>query len=623
MREGDSKRNLANKRIKGCYDGNLPYNTAKLNKLAQKGRANVNWQELRATKEAAMVPYFDLLRGSSRMVSVRLDNEDDFLTEEYSEIASEEFDHMLKEWPGLMHHMDLVMSDRLLYGRGLAMWHNRYTPEFSWVNFFNIHVPDQTSADPEKLEIMAIEEEMPVDRLFQYASKPRWNKAECLAAIKRAESSSSRSNENRSDLEQQKLADKDILDGMATEKVHVSHVFSKEFDGKVSVYVVEMEGGSSTKFFSDGNKPGGFLYKAPREYEDFRQAIWATFHDTSDGSWNGASGLGKAVIAQFEIKNRVKCSMVDLGFMRSAINMSAKTAADWASGAAYKNLGNINIFSPGMEPINAATYIGDMEGMFGLDRELEQTLARNTGIFRQLPEKGQGNPLTATGEMLRTQQATVLTNSAVTRFYSDLDRLYTELYRRTVQSVPDGVRCEMVKEFFQRCEDRGLKAADLRKVKSVRAYRNIGNGSVVMRQQALSSLASVASLYPEEGKMEWLRDTTVGFTDVETANRYGLSKKRDKITLDHQIAALESNALVQGGAVVMGGYDNHVIHAQTHMQWAVNGLQSVEQGADPATVLAANDKLMPHADQHIQFLEGNPARKNEARALRDQWKQIA
>jgi hypothetical protein len=123
--------------------------------------------------------------------------------------------------------------------------------------------------------------------------------------------------------------------------------------------------------------------------------------------------------------------------------------------------------------------------------------------------------------------------------------------------------------------------------------------------------------------MEWLRDTTVGFTDVETANRYGLSKKRDKITLDHQIAALESNALVQGGAVVIGGYDNHVIHAQTHMQWAVNGLQSIEQGADPATVLAANDKLMPHADQHIRFLEGNPARKNEAKALREQWKQIA
>jgi hypothetical protein len=617
--DNDSKRFVFDRRIKGACDGESPYSPAKLKRLAQSSRANLNFGEAKAHHSAAMVAYYDLLRGSSKMANVRVDQPDQFLKEYQSEIVSTEFDRMLKEWPGFLNNVDLIMWDRLRYGKGFAMWRNKQDPDFKWVNRFNVHVPDATEACVDDLEVLVIEEAIPVHTMWELAQKPLWNKEECIRAIKRAEPRTSRTTENRPDLEQAKVNDRDVLDGISCDAIQVCHVFQKEFNGKVSHYVVEMEGNSDP--FGNDKLGDDYLFRAHNEFEKWDHCFWATFHENTDGSWNGASGLGKEIIAQIEIKNRVKCSMVDLGFMRSAINMRAQTAADWASGAAFKNMGPFNVFPPGLEPINAATYMGDLDGMFGLDREIENTLARNTGIYRQLPEKGQGNPLTATGEMLRSQQSTILSNSAVTRFYCDLDRLYAEIYRRATMKT--GARSDMAKEFIKRCEDRGVSLDQMQKVEYVRAVRNVGNGSLVMRQQNLAQLASVSGMFPESGKQNWLRDTISSLTNVETADRYAPTSPQEEITLQHQIAFLENDSLANGSPALLASSDNHVTHAQTHMQAAVQGLQSVQQGGDPTKALAANEMLMPHALAHIQQLEGNEQRKNEFKALMDQWKQIA
>jgi hypothetical protein len=132
------------------------------------------------------------------------------------------------------------------------------------------------------------------------------------------------------------------------------------------------------------------------------------------------------------------------------------------------------------------------------------------------------------------------------------------------------------------------------------------------------------SLFPPKGQEEWVRDSVSTLTNFDTASRYMPKLEAgEDITHHHQIAQLESGNLADGRPVIYSPNDNHVIHAQNHLQNATGAIQSLQQGGDPMTVLAAIDQLMPHASMHIAALEGNPARQNEGKMLRKQWNQIA
>lgn len=621
--ENDRERVRYDTRIKQMIDGNPPYSTSLLKKHAQSWRSNVNPMFGKSLVSAAMVPYYDLLAGASHYAQVRLDIPDDAVRLEKSTIATEEFDAMLKEWPAFEFNLYQAMCDRLRYGKGFLTWSDENDLAFCWANRFNVHVPDRTKACVDYLELLVIEDPMAVDRLYDYvkdskaASARGWNVDECYAAIKRASPLSASVDDAHPDREQAKRNDRDIMDGMSSAQVDAIHVYVKEFNGKVTHWIVE-RGAQDATYQASGNA----LFRKPAQYDDWSQCFWATFHEVTDGSWNGEAGIGKEIRAPIEIKTRVWNTSIDLTFLRSAMNVQAQSEGAFSKQPVIQ-MGPLNIYPPGLTPINVATFVGDLDSVIGMDRKLESDISRNIGIYRQSPEKAEGNPLTATGEMLRNQMSTVLSNSAITRFYSDLDRLYTELYRRAVAPVPKSIQSEHAAEFLRRCELRGVTASELREVYCVRAIRNIGAGSVIMRQQSLSQLASVAPLFPPSGQQEWMRDTVSALTDKETADRYLPLSPTGAITHDHQIAVLENDSLTHGSPAQINPDENHVIHAQSHLQVAGAGLASVQRGADPQTVLAALEGLMPHANAHIVLLERNPARKNEARMLRQTWDQIA
>jgi hypothetical protein len=625
--ENDELRNRFDTRVRGMRDGNPPFSRSVLKKHAQAYRTNINWMEGKAMISAAMVPYYDLMAGSLYMAHVKLRNPDPSLKAERSQIATEEFDYMLRQWPAFNYNMDLAMTDRLTYGKGYVMWSDEYDPEFAWVNRFNVHVPDRTLACVDYLEILVIEEDLPVDKLWGYCNesgKARgWNVEECKSSIKNAEPPTLNNDPYRNDLVQQARNDKDILDGMSMPKVKAAHVLVKEFTGGVSHYIVDLNKVTTSMagIPTENRRPRDYLFRKFERFDSWRETFWASFHENLDGSWNGAAALGKDILPQIEIKNRVKCAAVDLGFMRSSVGLQAQNEAAFGKLQVIQQ-GPVTVYPPGLTPIPVATHVGDIDSVMALDFNIEQTIGRNTGIYRQLPEKANGNPLTATGEMLRNQQSAVLTNSAVVRFYVDLDSLYAEVYRRTV-NCPATQRNDMVKAFVQRCEDRGVTIQELKNVDCVRAYRNIGNGSIVMRQQNLAQMASIVPLFPQSGQKNWVRDTVSSMTNVDTADRYIPADPAEEVTLDHSLAMLENDSLAHGSPVAFSPDHNHVIHAQIHLQAAAQGLQSVGQGAEPETVIAALDGLMPHANAHISVLEQNPGRKNEAKMLRDQWNQIA
>ena len=625
--KNDRARNRFDTRVKAMVDGASPYEASKLKKHAQSWRCNVSFGEGKAAVSAAMTPFYDLLSASKHYANVKLKLEDPQVSSDKSDVVTEEWDRMLREEESLEFNLMLAMNDRLRYGKGFLTWDDEWEPCVKWVNRFNAHVPDRAKACIDELEVLVIEDDIQVHRLYEMIHKPGateagWKIDECNKALRRV-SPSEKDETNRQDLVHNQYADRDILDGQQSATVQAAHVYVKEFTGKISHYIVELEGAAVNGSYTvDELKPSDDLFKHVGQFENWHRCFWATFHEPGDGSRNGASGLGKDILPLMGIKNRLRCTAVDNIFMRSGINLRATTEAGFGKVALIQQ-GPVTVYPPGYEILNVAGFVGDVEGSLALDESMNRVIGKNTGIYQQVPEKNQGNPLTATGEMLRQQHSAVLTNSSVSRFYRDLDRLWTEMYRRTV-NAPSVARSKRVKEFIARCEARNVTIKDLQRVDYVRAQRNSGNGSLVMRQQNLAQLASLVPLFPPKGQEEWVRDSVSSLTNFDAASRYAPKLEAgEDITHHHQIAQLENDSLAHGSPVIFSPQDNHVIHAQVHLQTATGAVQSLEQGADPNTVLAGLDGIMPHANMHIVALEGNPARQNEAKMLRGQWNQLA
>jgi hypothetical protein len=220
----------------------------------------------------------------------------------------------------------------------------------------------------------------------------------------------------------------------------------------------------------------------------------------------------------------------------------------------------------------------------------------------------------------------VLGNSAINRFYLNLDRLYQEIYSRASNpnQVGDDEGKRMARAFQARCADRGVPMEAIVKVRAVRAMRNIGNGSALMRKQSMAALSSVFPMLPESGKRNWLKDMIAVNTNQEMVGRYMPSRDLEKLPDDHQATAMLENAAMKIGApVAWTPTQNNVIHAQTHLQAAAMAASTLQQGANPTEVAAYLDAVGAHTAVHLQQIANDPTRKVEYDMLNEQFMQLA
>ena len=78
-----------------------------------------------------------------------------------------------------------------------------------------------------------------------------------------------------------------------------------------------------------------------------------------------------------------------------------------------------------------------------------------------------------------------------------------------------------------------------------------------------------------------------------------------------------------GNPVIITDSQNHILHAQTHLQKGAELAQAVQQGADPQAIAQYFGLLIPHIEEHLSMLAGDEAKKAEVKQLQDQLKELA
>ena len=627
MIEGNKARLRKNVMIQGMADGNPPYNSEKLKAAGQAWRTNISTLEGKAHISSAAAPYYDLFDSVPCHVDVQLDFPNPALQPQASRIVSEAMDRTLRRWRGFTVNMWKVIYDFVTFGKGFVMWPDKMGWKFRHVSTHNFLFPDGSGVDFDTdQELIIIRQSLKIHELYRYIKDPAaaesvgWKVETTRQSIMNARPKTQTDYQDW-ELVQQTVRDHDLYSASRSSTVQVAHIYVREFDGKWTHGIIDenlLVKDSSRQYVEDGGfKSGGWLFFRTGQFSEISEFVCPFIFEVLAGTINGISGIGKDIYAIMAAKDKLRCSQFDNLMMRQSITMKALTASA-VQKLALVQFGPFNVIPPDFE-VQQSTIFGDIESSLAVNRDLDGMVQANTGIYRPRIETGPGNPETATEVQLRFSQATVLSSSATNRFYTQLDRMYQETYRRLCTSGdPDA------KAFREYCNDRGIPDEFLKKVESVRAYRNIGNGSVSQRQQALVTLFGIAPSLPETGRANLIDDLIATTSGESKVDRYN-PKDPEQATPQDQVwqATMENDNLANGSPVILTPTQNDLVHAQTHLGAAAQALQSVQQGADPAKVLKFVDGVGQHSIQHIQRLAADPTRKQAVALLQDQWKKLA
>lgn len=628
-------------RIQGMFDGNPPYDQTKRRGQNDAWRSNFNSLEASSRLDAAKTPFYDLLTSSPQYcecsTSIASPTVDAATA---TRVRSEAFDTLLRSFPDFDGNFWLLFNDFVAFNRGFLWFPQPDSWRFQRLPWFRVHFPDGTSTNPDEWEVFAIEHRWPAHKLYKMAhDAPKdagWNFDQVVQAIRyAAPDDMARSFQDPMRL-QQMMRDSDLYMSSRLGIIQAASIYTREFDGKWSRMMVEtsrigekigtsqiaqspMERSMKLAKVSEDRKSLGsddWLYNKPRLANDLREILAPFIFDANDGSINEVSGLGKKIISISQVKDRLLNATVDNTFMRACVMLQAQSGASQAKAGLVQMGGGYGVLPPGFV-VQPATIFGDITGSMAVSQDLNNRLDVNTGIYRPNFEKPTGNPESATANQNRMMQTTVLSSSAVNRFYVQEDKFMDECYRRaTLLNLPrsskdPGIQAAII--FQDTCHKAGLTEEQMRDRTSgaIRAMRSVGNGSPMMRQQAMGQIGQMLNLMGPIGLRNYKIDTAAAIAGQKAAERYFPIEDTAQVP-SHDVwdATIENDVMNAGGQPVLADWQDHQTHAQVHLAAGFAAVKAaLEGGADPSISFSFLQIAMPHTGQHIQKVQREMFRK--------------
>src|SRR5215469_727799 len=619
----------------GLMDGNPPWNNQRLIDLGQGHRANFNLRESEGIVEAAKTPYYDLVFEVPLFTKITfdLDGAEAHVLSQWSDIISEEYNETLLGWDGFDQNIQLHQWQMVVNGVGPMHWPHYIGWHSEALKSRKVLVPQETKANTEQLELVAVLHSYRADELEQFIQKggtykedgEGWNVPLCKQAIIDSAFREMRQTygmENY-DLYQRAIRTGDIFYGIhRSTRIYVASIFVKEFGGKISHYMItdSILGTSSSEAATadDLGEEVGYLFKRRNKYEDFSQVLCPFFFDVGpDGTWHSVKGLGPKIFDFCDISNRTFCQMLDGAVIGSGITLEAGDSNSIEE-TQIALVGGATVVSPGYKVVQ--TRIAEsLNGAMGMRRELLGVMQQNTGAYRQRQDEGQKPAPTYGQEQMQTQAEALLTKGSTNRYYINLDKFHRETLRRMLDpaqsaSIPGG---QEALDFIARCSMRGIpeEILSFKRIKKVVSTRSLGYGSPQLRDLATRELVSLIPYMDEIGRNHALRARAAALPGIGMGAVDAFFPPIEKTGVPNahtSLAVLENNALrVPGGKALVEPQQNHSIHFDEHMKDVTAHVQDPQ--AQPMEKFVHLQNAGPHLVKHLSLLKGDPTRKNEVR----------
>lgn len=619
--------------MKAMVDGEPPYSAAKLRKVGQGYRSNVNPMDAASHLDAAMVPYYDLFGTQRYRVDIETSEGGEIDADRYSRIITEQVDTYLRNDPCFEAEMRSVIYWRVGYGVGTLLWRDAYSPAFCAIRPDKVMVPKMSLASVEKVGFIVIEIEYDVVELYRriedegLAGDAGWNVNQVKRAIADAGSIGFDNYQWDYVRFQQMVKNNEFRTASNFKQVQCARVIWKEFDGTISECLIRMDQNAPSVPGSEGSQESArdFLYVSYGKYDSMGQVLAAFFQDSAEGYWHGATGQMQKTYNVLQLKMRQFNAIQDGAFLRAGPVVRALTPNSNENAQIIQN-GALTVLPSSFE-VQPSTIMGDLASVMEVSQYNDNTIFSNTGVYRTRMDKPTGNPRTAKEVELQYESAAALSNSAVNRFMSELDVFYRELVRRLLQVPISEIRGDerkKVAELRKSIVEQGVPTSAFGKIFRAEASRGIGNGARYLKQIEVTDVQLITQMLDGRGAKNFVEDFLASRYGYRLAKRWvgeALPTPSDEQNLWE--AQAETPMIKDGMNPFVTDDQDNFIHAAEHMRVASDAAQSIQQGADKVAVAAFLHSTGVHVAEHIQRLSTNRLRGAEIKALTQQFMDLS
>ena len=622
----DYTRSMWRARVENILNGARPIDEAKLKENRLSWYPNANYRGLEGYIDAPRTAFYDLVTEVDPCIEVRLDYGTGKQRTSWEETIAKHFTWlMLGKWRrGFNYHVPLHQREMLVHGLGAHVW-----PQMNTANWIPrtpqtglLLFPEGTSSDFENEgEAFLLRDFVPLHQMYQFiknedaARALGWNPD---AVWKAMASSSKLLKQPRFDLEAWKRAEKrgDRAGSMSrTSGIWVHWLFVKELDtGRISLYAL-----------ADGVEGKDYIFKKRNLYEDWPLCLFP--YDIGNGDLQSIRGLGQRCKDFFELDNQIKNSMAAQVLLGNTIPLKQTGSID-PSKLKLTKMGMMSILPQNVEIAAGFRFPDLSQGPIALSRELQSTLrANNESYISGSPDAKDRE--TATSYLMRSQDSAQITKGTHGLYGSHLCLFYEKTFNMVVKAskrAGAAPQYTMAREFMRRCERDGVPKEAFEHVEEIIEVVSTGAGSAAARIQGLERLMQLVFPFTtDDRKTNILRDYTSAIMSGAKVDRYAPSlDDEDTSDSDDSIITLENNDMSQGQQATVTDQNNHVRHAEGHLESASAIYQALEEEQiAPEQALGALMAHGAHVTAHLQRLAQNPTLKKEYAELKKALGQLA
>ena len=605
-------------RAQALVNGEAPYDAEELKSKGLTHVVNANFGEANAIMEAALAPYIELQNGVPRIANVIMDSYEGDSNED-SEIISEEFDWMIKEWSDYSYNMQLLSREFVGDGVGIAMWPDERSVFWEPCGLKDFKVARDTKVSDEAIEVAIVERSMSVSELYNYIRNPEiakklgWNINAVKQAIWKASTKRDQWKNYTSHWEdfEREIKENDLYAGeSAYHRAQLVYGYNKEFDGKFTQLI-------GSRDSSD------FLYERYSRYGSVNQCFVIFTYGVGQGTFHTIRGLKSKIYNQIQVSNRILCQAAQAAITAGLIQLQGDSEA--IQDFQYIEVGPYTFIPSGLTPIQLQPPAVATQGL-PVYNLMSQVLQNNTGSYRSRQTTPEGQARSATEVVQQARQESTLNAAALELFYTPYNKLLTEQYRRAVNPLltANDKGGKLALEFRRRCARRGISVERMRQFLKVTAFRAMGDGSPVMTEMASKQLMELYSLMDEKGKENTLRSVIAGISGVgwQKVNLF-VADKGPRRVVDFDIANLENGNLRQGIQQMVHDSQNHAVHIEAHIPMIAEIIEAHRQQQIPDE--QAMQILRPasdHVTEHLVMFSTNSFRKQEVNELKRQLQNL-
>lgn len=594
----ERRKNVA--QVMNQLNGGKPFEDRELVESGQGWRCNVNFRDASSTLEQVLVSYWRLLHDSTNLVNI-VAHSKDAQAEQYAASLQKNFNRFIEDWgDGYVRNYLQLAFNHVGFGVGVGIFNDQKSPRWEVVRMGDLEVPLRAKADVSSLPVVMVSMDTEVTDLWAKIRTPEalnaskalgWNPDALRKVLfKAVEGRDPRHDDNLIAFED-RIRNNDLEVTATASIVRVVHLFVREYDGKISTYIIAPDYEHGEQFlFDDSDK-----LNRP---DSMRRKLFAVFFEAGNGLFWGAKGFGQKNYQLATIQNRLKSRAVDRT-MLDGLNFR-----DLSDGGLTQfpvvSVGPFNLLPREIEQV--PTYPSGnsvLETIAMLDGQTSNNNARYRDTSRQVAQSD-----TATqANILANLQSQVDVANATLYLKQIANNLFAEQLR--ILRDPANKSDEDVKKFWKRCVDEdGVPEEFMRSAEiTVTTGADPGAASLALRGQYAKELMTFSA--DPDFDTRWAKEQYVSATFGASAVPKAL-RPRDATgdIAAQRFALMENSDMGEGQTLPVDPKDVHASHIPVHLQPAVVIVDRYEgSGQVSPEALIALQNLIPHLEQHFEFLK--------------------